>query len=156
MIIKKFIIFQNHLKFNGNLSSLKIGKQKWKPWPELLLLFTSLGVVVVPLIFSFSCMAEVWSHFMDFVFPSKNSTSWITLVGKWVTSRGFLVQSGKMTLFYKHAKIIKKIPQPQMNYCEKKGLDFYCEFISELFFVGIFLVLNKKLTLFPFALRQVV
>ena len=41
-----------------------------------------------------------------------------------------------------------------MNYCEKKGLDFYCEFISELFFVGIFLVLNKRLSLFPFALRQ--
>ena len=78
-----------HLKFHWNLSSLKIGKQKWKPWPELLLsLFTSFCVVVVPLIFSFSCMAEVWSHFMDFVFPSKNSTSWITLVGKWVTSRG--------------------------------------------------------------------
>ena len=78
-----------HLKFHWNLSSLKIGKQKWKPWPELLLsLFTSFCIVVVPLIFSFSCMAEVWSHFMDFVFPSKNSTSWITLVGKWVTSRG--------------------------------------------------------------------
>ena len=23
--------------------------------------------------------------------------------------------------FYKHAKIIKKIPQPQMNYCEKRA-----------------------------------